>query len=357
MEIEKTAAYKKIPDDWWVLSTDIKGSTKAISEGRYKEVNTLGVSAIISVQNALKSDQFPFIFGGDGATLLVPEMHLTRALEALSYTRSISKSTFGFDLRVSRVSMREIRQQKKDIAIAVLQNKDKQRVFLFKGGGITAAEDLMKSNTKYDLPEDYKINGSHEGLECRWNPVPASRGQILSLIIQPVHDGSVVEDFLLKFEPILRQAQPIKASTIPVSWPPKHLYAEARAKGKGFVFKLRALLYLLLLWPLILLGRNKVGSAVEIYLLQLQNNTDFMKRDDSLRLVIDITPQEKKEIIGYLETLKDKGEIHYGYFESTTTLMTCLVRSSKDHFHFVDGSDGGYVQAATMLKNSKKQKI
>ena len=354
IDIEAHDAYQEVPDDWWILMTDIKGSTSAIHSGRYKEVNTLGVCAIISVQNVLKTDLFPFIFGGDGATLLVSDSKKEQALQALSYTRQVAKDQFGFELRVFSIQVSELKKKMKSIQVAVLENKDKQRVFLFKGGGITLAESLMKKDSSFELPTNYPQQGSHEGLECRWNPVPSNRGSIISFIINPLSENNLIENLLVDFQHILKSAQPIKASSIPVSWPPRHLPSEAKAKGKGFFFKLKILLYILLLFPLIKLGRNSKGSAVDIYLHQLQDNTDFVKRDDSLRLVVDLTAAEKDKILKKLNDLQDQGQISFGYHESPKALMTCMVRSASNHFHFVDGSDGGYTRAAIMLKNSKK---
>ena len=34
--------YSSLPDDWCIVLADIKGSTKAIEEGRYKDVNMMG---------------------------------------------------------------------------------------------------------------------------------------------------------------------------------------------------------------------------------------------------------------------------------------------------------------------------
>ena len=109
MEIGSPTAYKDIPDGWWVLMTDIKGSTKAVQEGKYKQINMLGVFAIISFKNVLKTERFPYIFGGDGATILLPENLKDKALEALSFNRKVAQEKFGFDLRVFSISLNRIR--------------------------------------------------------------------------------------------------------------------------------------------------------------------------------------------------------------------------------------------------------
>ena len=46
--------YEELSDDWWVIVTDIQGSTKAIQEGRYKDVNLIGAASIMAMLNAVK---------------------------------------------------------------------------------------------------------------------------------------------------------------------------------------------------------------------------------------------------------------------------------------------------------------
>ena len=64
--------YTSLPDDWVVGLADVVDSTAAIEAGRYKAVNTAGAAVISAVTNALGRVDFPFSFGGDGATFAVP---------------------------------------------------------------------------------------------------------------------------------------------------------------------------------------------------------------------------------------------------------------------------------------------
>ena len=61
--------YTPLPDGWVIGLADIERSTAAIEAGRYKAVNTAAASVIAAVANALKGHDFPFVFGGDGASL------------------------------------------------------------------------------------------------------------------------------------------------------------------------------------------------------------------------------------------------------------------------------------------------
>ena len=60
------------PADWVVYITDVVGSTAAIEAGRYKDVNTAGSLPTIALANLIGSMHFPFVFGGDGMTTVLP---------------------------------------------------------------------------------------------------------------------------------------------------------------------------------------------------------------------------------------------------------------------------------------------
>ncbi len=66
-----------VPDDWVIVIGDIEGSTEQV-EGRYKSVNLVGAAVIAAVLNALPDLDIPFVFGGDGAALVVPPTRPTR---------------------------------------------------------------------------------------------------------------------------------------------------------------------------------------------------------------------------------------------------------------------------------------
>src|SRR5215472_8785140 len=73
------ALYSPLPDDWTIGLADIVQSTKAIAEKRYKSVNMAGAAVIAAVTNALAEREFPFVFGGDGASFAVSAADVQRA--------------------------------------------------------------------------------------------------------------------------------------------------------------------------------------------------------------------------------------------------------------------------------------
>src|ERR1700726_4043959 len=78
------ALYSPLPDDWTIGVADIVESTRAIAEARYKAVNMAGAAVIAAVTNALDGREFPFVFGGDGASFAVGPGGLDRAREAVA---------------------------------------------------------------------------------------------------------------------------------------------------------------------------------------------------------------------------------------------------------------------------------
>src|SRR5882672_2284865 len=94
------AMYSPLPDDWSIGVADIVESTKAIAEARYKAVNMAGASVIAAVTNALEGREFPFVFGGDGASFAVSPDDLPRARDALAPVTAVRAQ--GLDVRVAR---------------------------------------------------------------------------------------------------------------------------------------------------------------------------------------------------------------------------------------------------------------
>src|SRR6202047_4748468 len=94
------ALYSPLPDDWTVGVADIVESTKAIAQARYKTVNMAGAAVIAAVTNALEGREFPFVFGGDGASFAISPEDLERAREALAATAIWVKDNLNLAMRV-----------------------------------------------------------------------------------------------------------------------------------------------------------------------------------------------------------------------------------------------------------------
>src|SRR2546422_1544635 len=137
------ALYSPLPDDWTIGVADIVESTKAIAEARYKAVNMAGAAVIASVPNALEGREFPFVFGGDGASFAVAPDDLERAREALAATAAWVKEDLDLVMRVALVPVSAVRTQGLDVRVARFGPSPNLSYAMFSGGGLGWAEAAM----------------------------------------------------------------------------------------------------------------------------------------------------------------------------------------------------------------------
>ena len=219
--------FTPIPDHWFLFCCDITNSTKAIEEGRYKAVNMIGAACIMAAINAAGETEIGYVFGGDGATIVVPASLAGKVSEALDKTRYLSRHTFQLELRVGYVSVDAIRQQGKELLVAMLELSPGNRAALFAGGGAQLAESLIKNDTsgQYRLREKATEPPDLEGLSCRWEPLAAQHGTMMCMLISAqANDVSerakIYGDIIAKIERILRpdldSARPVRAENMPV---------------------------------------------------------------------------------------------------------------------------------------------
>jgi hypothetical protein len=100
------ARYQPLPDDWMLGLADVVQSTKAIRENRYKAVNMAGAAVIAAMANALGNRDFPFVFGGDGASFAVPPGDTALARTALAATAAWVRDELDLTLRVALIPAR-----------------------------------------------------------------------------------------------------------------------------------------------------------------------------------------------------------------------------------------------------------
>jgi len=167
------ALYSRLPDDWSIGVADIVESTRAIAQARYKAVNMAGAAVIAAVTNALEGREFPFVFGGDGASFAVSPDDFERARDALAATAIWVSDDLKLVMRVALVPIAAIRAQALDVRVARFGPSPNLSYAMFSGGGLGWAEAAMKrgefavpaapSGTQPDLT----------GLSCRFEEMPS----------------------------------------------------------------------------------------------------------------------------------------------------------------------------------------
>ena len=365
IDLANSEHYRHVPDDWYAVVTDVTGSTAAIEAGRYKDVNFLGACSIIAVRNALHPLDIPFVFGGDGASMLIPPSVLKPTPDALLGLRYLAAQSFEMDLRVGIVSVALI-QQKHTLKIAKIQLTPECSQASFLGGGITYATDLIKQNAQYRFDTlDANAEVDLTGMECRWQEVSSSYGNTLSLIVvampnQEKPETVIYREILETIQEIYGGEQtyhPIHESKLHLTFNPKKLWTEVKARVASRHFISR-FLYLLKL----IIG-NSLGSFFMRFSIKIAGvdwgnykkavifASDYQKIDDVLRMVIAGTPIKTSQLDAYLAQRLKAGELAYGIHVSNRALLTCMILDRHErHIHLVDAADGGYALAAKQLK-------
>jgi hypothetical protein len=360
-ELVNPAFYRPLPDDWSIGLADVVQSTLAIRANRYKAVNMAGASVIAAVSNALQHQDFPFVFGGDGASFAVPPEAAAAAREALAATAAWVREHLDLTLRVALVPIGAVRAQGRDVLVARFGPSKNVSYAMFTGGGLSWAEAAMKRG-EFQVPSAPPGTiPDLAGLSCRFSEMPARRGVILSLVMVAAADGraepfrALIRDITEMVEKSPDGAQPVSEGGLPFRWPPKGIDLEARTWRSGVPLALRRL-YLLAFTGFgyfVINYRIPVGKFVpKRYLKELVENSDFRKYDDALRMVLDCTPALAATLEQRLSAAAAAGIVRYGLHRQGAAVMTCFTPSvlRSDHVHFIDGAEGGYAQAAVALK-------
>jgi hypothetical protein len=371
-DITHSENFHAIPNDWVVIITDIIESTQAIAAGRYKDVNLLGACSIIVILNIVGDLEIPFVFGGDGASILIPKKFLPEAERALVAVQKLAINEFDLLLRVGIVPITAITSNY-EMRVAKLRISENYNQGILRGGGLSYATRLVKDEATTNLYSP-KLDHSEaiadfSGLECRWQDIPTRHEEILSLIIfvtapSQSQIDNLYREIISQIDRIYgkgTECHPVAAQNLELAFREQKLSSEARVfassknwlKQNLYIWKLRLinLLGLILMQFNIKIDGFNWGDYKQI----VSESTDFKKFDDALRMVISGTTKQRQKLTDYLEAKFQEGCLVYGLHVADRALMTCLVfERDGRQVHFVDGADGGYALAAKEMKERLK---
>lgn len=360
-DVANLTRYRPLPEGWALAVADVVSSTEAIAGGKYKSVNMAGASVITAVLNALAGNDYPFVFGGDGAVIAVPPEGIASASAALAAVSRWIEDDLGLNMRTALVPLPEVRAAGLDVRIARFQASADMTFAMFAGGGSAWAEAQMKLG-RFAVP--MAAPGSRPdltGLSCRWNPIASRNGQIVSIIAVPLPTARP-DSFRSLVSSVVAVANKAGGlgNPLPPEGPVPHLSlggvaseSSARApRGNRLMARIKVIVAIFMT---VLLYRTNLTLGdfnARDYARQMTRNTDFRKFDDGLKMTIDINAAGLAEIETLLETAAATGICQFGLHKQDQALVTCIVPSLRvrDHMHFIDGAAGGYAQAATQMK-------
>ena len=351
--------FSAVPPDWHVVLTDVKKSTQALSNGMHHLVNLVATGSIIAALNiARRADtRVPFFFGGDGATLIVPDALVAPILAALNKHRENTLRNFGLELRVGSVPVAAIYATGNVLSIAKAKMSEAFTIPVVLGLGLQHAEKVVKGEGYMpDVPVVDEAALNLEGMECRWDNIkpPQDAQEVLCLLVtmaDPTQQGAVCSKVLGTLDSIFGMPaarSPVAIQRLRLKPTLERMTREMRARLGKF-----DLAYLLQIWLRTLAGffYLRYVKAGQKYLRGVSQLSDTLVIDGRINTVIASTARQRSELVKVLDQMEAAGEIHYGLHVCAESVMSCYVRDrSDDHIHFIDGIGGGYTLAATVLK-------
>ena len=354
----------KVPANWHILVTDVQHSTIAVQNGMHETVNLVATGSIVAVLNiAFKAGiTIPYFFGGDGASFIIPPSLLDPTIQALFIHRENTLRNFNIVLRVGHVPVEDAYNNGQQLAISKLRTSSMFAIPVLLGSGLVYAEKIIKAES-YQLAAPGLPNEELDlsGMQCRWDKIkpPENYDEVVSLLVVAGQDEKQVEIFRKVINLLdtvygeYRKRTPITISRLKIKATLGKIALEMRTKLGGY-----RPVYLLRTWLTALLGtlyfRTRPGK---VYLVKLVEMSDTLVLDGRISTVISGTAKQRQQLQESLDLLEEQGEIRYGLHVSKESVMSCYVRNlNENHVHFVDGSEGGYTRAATVLK-SKKMRV
>ncbi len=368
-DITDLNAYRPLPVDWTIFVCDVRGSTRAIAEGRYKEVNLVGAATITAALNIAGDIEIPFVFGGDGSSIAVPPALAEATAHTLSAVSALSQQAFNLELRVGAVPMTTIISAGYQVLVGRFALTHQVAQAVFTGGGISYAEKLIKDEAyreQFLIASGNADEARLDGLECRWDTIPPPHDAVLCLIVQvtpqldPEASMTIYRSVIETIEQIYGDEQayhPLRYNLMQASANPRSLWPEARLRGgDGRLAQLTywAHIYGLNLgvrgyrWLQRLRGEDPWWDR---YRQHVTTAADYRKYDDTLRMIISGINDQHAQLLSWLTTRTQTGELVFGAHRSPEVMLTCLIFERMGRqIHFVDGADGGFTLAARDLK-------
>lgn len=343
------ASYTPVPAGWVIVIADVEGSTAAIETGRYRDVNRVGAMVIAATKNALGTLDFPWVFGGDGATLVLPAAHAAAIEAPLRGVVALAAEGFGLKLRIGAAPVRA----GDDVGMARYALAGSLAQPMLRGARLMEAEAALKAGALAWWTAGDPAAASLDGLSCRWQPVQSQRGQFVSVLCE-ADDVAAYRDVL----DAVRTTQgeppwPLDAATMRYHTIPECLADERRYHGPvaGWAW-LRRVAEIVIAVAIFGWGVPSMGLVPSAYRSGMVTHTDRRKFDGVLRMVLDLDPDEERTLSDVLHRLRAAGRLRFGLARSSHAMMTCLVDTLDEggHVHFLDGCDGGYALAARALK-------
>lgn len=347
------ACFHYMPDSWYVIVCDIKGATNAYAQKKYKQINALASGALSVALK--KAEEFgvdvPFVYGGDGATIVVPEEMKEELIGSLLALRLNGLNAFGLNLRVGSLRVSDIRGAGYNVSVAKLSLKEQYNQAVFKDTGLYYAENRIKDDETLQVvyepsvKEDTPIDLKNLDLHYRTEYIPKENEELVCLIVEvkdthehlkkykEIMDG--IADIYGTFErrhPLFKK----RSGTVNVSL--EETYILSRLKNKQYILEF-----------VNSVQRRKRGFSTNDSL-----SLDLVKLDGNLKMLLIGDQSQGKALKKFLDEKEQQGTLLYGILTTRSRIITSVIHQNGEHYiGLVDAGEGGYILAAKELKKKK----
>ena len=303
--------FSELPDDWCIIITDIKGSTGLYEEGRHRDSITVAARGM-EVANRIAQRRnvvIPSVFGGDGATVIVPPVLYEEVLDALVLYHDYVDQTGDMNLRVGSVPLGYMREMGHTLRVARHTSLPYSSGALFLDSALSYADHIIKNNPdfQHSKPRGLISELSFDGMNQIWEPlhVPENKKSSLCLMINVLDTDNHATEYhrlLVKIDDIAGLPEERYS----------YLYGQ----------------------------RTKEGVP-----------TDALNFDGMLKTVMVISDEKADDLIAFLGEEERAGRIIFGYHISKyPVLKISMTVQIDDPIGVIDVGEGGYVEASKVLK-------
>lgn len=367
---QSESVFHTIPKDWHIILVDLENSTQAVKNGFHQDVNFAATGSIVAVLNCIKTiDEkvtIPYFFGGDGATFIIPNAFLTSVMEVLEKYRLRILNLNGFNLKVGAMQIQEIYAKNLNLKIAKIAITPYLVLPTIFGDGLKYAEKKIKNSfVRKNKPSEKTANSESinlNGMECRWQEIkaPSTTKKIICLLADAPNEALQLESY----SSILKQLdlifgnfsirQPLSSKTLLLDLSFKKIKREMVLRLGRYNSTQHYKN-----WFLTIMGKYffKYFKEGKSYLDRVTKLSHTMMMDGTINTIFSGTQEQIDAFITFMDTLESEGKITYGIHITHASIMSCYVEDMKtNHNHFVDGTKGGFTNAAIMIKAKKLEK-
>jgi len=360
--------FKPIPEDWFIIVADIENSTEMFDKGKYKDMNIVSSSTVaVAVNVAIENHvEIPFIYGGDGSTIIAPKEVVKEILGELITLRENAKQNFNITMRIGYMSVADIYDVNKKISVTKFLVSEGYTQAVFLGEGLYYAEEKIKNDRRFHTRlEIEKKPLNLEGLQCRCDEIrpPKGKPEVVTLIIESVSnmDTKTYLKVLHDIEEVygnFNQRHPITSKQTF-----RFLEIRTLVHASKIKYGRVKILYIFAQYIKAFLHSINVGLGLNFTLFRHDDYTDeiiaatdTLKIDGTLKTIIAGTYRQREKLLEKLSKREKKKQIWFGHYTSLSSTQTCYIhKRNQQYINLIDGTDGGYVQAAKILKKKKQQ--